>query len=230
MNDVTKPGLRLSDQAYYTLHRDIIRCNLRPGQEVTESYLVTRYQFGKAPIRAALLRLTQDNLVMPYPRRGYQIIPITLEYVTDIFGFRLIIEPEAVRLAVGRVEEAKLRALDNVCQAGYIPGDQESQEAFLTANRSFHVTLARASGNKRLAQSLEQALDEMERLFHLGLALRNRTDEMKHEHKALIDALTNGDTKEAVRLDIKQIEAARRMVQEAILSSSSLRTIGVTIG
>lgn len=218
---VTEPPAppRLSDVAYTQLKSDIIRCALAPGQEVTEARLALRLGLGKAPVRAALVRLSQEGLIRALPRRGYLIAPVTVRDVQDIFQFRMILEPEAARLAAGRVQGDRLRQLDAICRAGYVPGDHESEAAFLRANRDFHVAIAEASGNARLATTLASLLDEMERLLHLGLALRNRTEEMQHEHKALVDALLSGDKEAAAAMAAEQVEAARKMVMDAILSS-----------
>ena len=219
----------LSDIAYDRIRRDIIRCVLRPDEEITESQLAARYGFGKAPIRSALLRLAQDEMVVSYPRRGYVIAPITLEYVKDLFDYRAIVEPAAVRLAIGNVNEAELRELDRICTAGYVPGDRESEQNFLASNKAFHVALARASGNRKLAGNMERLLDEMERLFHVGLSMRDRTKEMQHEHKSLIDALIAGDAKAAEEAVVEQIESARQMVLDAIMSSPKLQQVSVTL-
>ncbi len=219
----------LSDIAYDQIRRDIIRCVLRPDEEITESQLAARYGFGKAPIRSALLRLAQDEMVVSYPRRGYVIAPITLEYVKDLFDYRAIVEPAAVRLAIGNVNEAELRELDRISNAGYIPGDRESEQKFLANNKAFHVALARASGNRKLASNLERLLDEMERLFHVGLSIRDRTEEMQHEHKSLIDAMIAGDVAKAEQAVAEQIESARQMVLGAIMSSPKLQQVSVTL-
>lgn len=220
---------RLSDIAYERIKRDIVRCVLEPGVRVSESALALRYGLGKAPVRAALLRLRQDRLVRSLPRLGYIIAPVTLEDVHDIFEFRLLLEPAAARRAVGRVDGQRLRRLDALCRAGYTPGNRASAAAFLQANKEFHVTMARASGNERLAEALAHLLDEMERIFHIGLAARNRTKEMQHEHKELVDALVAGDGDAAERICITQIEAARRMVTNALSSSPSLMKVNITM-
>jgi DNA-binding GntR family transcriptional regulator len=210
---------RLSDIAYERIKHDIIRCALAPGEEVTEARLGVRLGLGKAPVRAALMRLSQEGLIRALPRRGYLVAPVTLRDVQDIFQFRMLLEPEAARLAAGRVQGDRLRQLDAVCRAGYVPGDRESEADFLRANRDFHVTIAEASGNARLTTTLAGLLDEMERLLHLGLALRNRTEEMQHEHKTLVDALIRGDGDAAAGIAAEQVDASRKMVMDAILSS-----------
>ena len=212
----------MADEAHARLRARIIRCELEPGERFTEARFVDELSLGKTPVREALARLVQEGLVEVIPRQGYQVAPITLRDVQDLFGLRLIVEPAAVQLAAGHVDAQQLRRLDELCRAGYRLGDRESAAAFLRANTEFHVTVARASGNRRLATTVARLLDESERLFHLGLMLRNRTEEMAHEHKGLVDALVSGEGEAARRIAIEQIVAAQRMVVDALLSSPAL--------
>lgn len=215
-------GHRLSDLAYERIRADVISCALPPADEVTEAALALRYGLGKAPVRAALARLCQEGLFQAQARRGYRVAPVTLQDVKDIFALRLIVEPAAARQAAGRVDAARLAQLDAICRAGYTPGDAASEAAFLAANRAFHVTISEAAGNRRLAELIASLLDQAERLFHLGLRMRNRTEEMQHEHRALVEALAAGDGARAEAVAAEQIEAAQRMVHDALLASESL--------
>ncbi len=219
---------RLTDAAYWTVKNEIVECALPPGIEVSERELMERYGLSKAPLREALVRLGQEGLLRAIPRSGYQVTPITVQDVQDIFALRLLLEPAAARQAAGHVDEELLSELDAVCRAGYTPGDRKSETAFLRTNRQFHLTIAQAARNRRLSGLLGQLLEEMERLFHLGLAVRNRTVEMQHEHRVLVEALTRGDGDAAEATTIEQIESARRMVMDGILSASWLKQQPVT--
>jgi DNA-binding GntR family transcriptional regulator len=217
----------LSATAYGAIQRDIIRCALLPGAEFTENLLVGRYQMGKTPIRQALARLAQEGMVRILPRRGYLVAPISIKDVEDVFYLRLLLETDAVRLAAGRVDAVPLRRLDEICRAGYDPADPDSAEAFLRINTEFHVTIARASGNDRLVVIVAQLLREMERLFHVGLRLRNRSEEMAHEHQDLVDALVAGQAERAKDIAADQIIAARKMVLDGLMSSTHLMTVSL---
>jgi DNA-binding GntR family transcriptional regulator len=218
----------LTDRAYERIKHDIIGCLIAPGTEISEAQLCAQYKLGKAPVRMALSRLAHDGLVRAIPRRGYIVTAVTLKDIQDVFELRLMLEPAAARMAAGRVDGQRLRMLDEVCRAGYQPGDAKSISRFLEANKAFHVALAQAAGNVRLANAIEQLLDEMTRLLHLGLGLRNRSQEMQHEHRALVKALTRGDGATAERICREQIEAARSMVLSAILTSSSVMNLPIT--
>ena len=218
----------LTDRAYERIKHDIICCTIAPGTEISETQLCAQYKLGKAPVRMALSRLAHDGLVRAIPRRGYMVTAITLKDIQDIFELRLMLEPAAARMAAGRVNAQRLRALDEGCRTGYQPGDARSVSRFLEATKAFHVAIAQAAGNIRLARAIEELLDEMTRLLHLGLGLRNRSQEMQHEHRALIKALVHGDGGTAERLCRDQIETTRNMVLSAILTSSFAVNLAIT--
>lgn len=218
----------LTDRAYERIKHDIICCAIAPGTEISEAQLCTHYKLGKAPVRMALSRLAHDGLVRAIPRRGYMVTAITLKDIQDVFELRLMLEPVAARMAAGRVNAQRLRTLDEACRAGYQPGDVKSITRFLDAIKAFHVAIAQATGNFRLASTIEQLLDEMTRLLHLGLGLRNRSQEMQHEHRALVKALLRGDGGTAERLSRDQIESTRNMVLSAILTNSSVVNLAIT--
>jgi DNA-binding GntR family transcriptional regulator len=219
---------RLTDQAYQLIKRDILECVLVPGSAVTERQLGTRYGIGKAPLREALVRLAHEALVQSIPRSGYRVTPVTIQDVRDIFALRLLLEPAATRLAAGRIDERLLTQLNEPCLAGYTPGDRASESAFLRANREFHVAIANASGNRRLGKVLEQLLEETERLFHMGLAVRDRTEEMRREHVVLMRALLDGDGDAAAQATIDQVNGARTMVMDGILAAPWLKGLPVS--
>ncbi len=226
-NLATDPPQPLSEIAYSAIQRDIIRCRLAPGAEFTENVLAARYRIGKTPVRQALARLSLEGMVRILPRRGYLVAPISIKDVQDIFALRMLLETEVARLAAGRVDEKRLRRLDEICSAGYDPADPDSAADFLRVNTEFHVTIAQATGNDRLARVVSELLREMERIFHVGLRIRNRSEEMAHEHRDLVDALVAGDGEAARQIEADQIRASQRMVMDGLLASAQLMTVSL---
>lgn len=219
----------LTERAYERLRRDIMNCTIAPGSEISEAQLCNDYDFGKAAVRVALTRLGHDGLVRAVPRRGYVVSPVTLQDIQDVFELRLMLEPSAARMAAGKVSAQELRAHDEVCRAGYQPGDARSVDRYLEANKAFHVAIARATGNARLAVAVEHLLDEMTRLFHLALKLRKRPlESSQQEHKSLLKALARGDGELAERVCRAEIEASRHMVVGSILTSRPVMNLAIT--
>lgn len=219
----------LSQSAYLRLKEAIVTCELEPGLQVTEAALSARLGVSKAPLRSALARLVQDGLIIPLPRQGYRITPVTIRDADELFAMRFILEPPAARLAAGRIDVKPLRKLDAACRAGYQPGHRASERQFLRANSEFHVAIARSTGNRRLASSIASVLDEIERIQHVGMTMNDRSIEIQHEHQALLDVLERGDGDRAAEMMSEQIEAARQMVVDALMGSTEIRDVALTI-
>ncbi|MGD6749733.1 GntR family transcriptional regulator [Streptomyces sp. BH105] len=90
----------LSDAAYQRLRSDIVSCRLVPGARLTERALAESTGFGLSPIRDALTRLDHEGLVHSLPRKGYQIAPLTLKSIDDLFTLWRIVGPEIARLGL----------------------------------------------------------------------------------------------------------------------------------
>lgn len=211
----------LTEQATALLRRDILTAVLAPGDTLSEAQAAERFGLGKAPVRAALARLSEEGLIQAMPRRGWVVALVTIRDIHEVFDLRLLLEPEAARRAAGRVDAAVLRRLDGVCAAGYRPEDADSALGFLDANRAFHVAVADLSGNARLARQVGRLLDESTRMLVLGLKRRDRSGEMAHEHAALIEALALGRADAAAALMHEQVAASRAMVLDALTAPPS---------
>lgn len=214
--------VNLSTQAADFLRSEILCCRMRPGAAVSEAMITDRFNLGRAPVRAALARLSDEGLVKALPRRGWVVSTVTIRDIHEVFDLRLILEPEASRRAAGQPEDTvRLNALDAVCAQGYRPDEPESALAFLKANKAFHVAVAGFSGNDRLARQIDRLIDESTRMLVLGLSCRDRSGEMAHEHRLLIEALMAGEGNRAAEIMREQVAASRDMVLSALTSPSS---------
>ena len=216
----------LNDIAYRTIKDDIISCALQPGEDISEGVLAARYGLGKAPIRSAMMRLRQEGLVVSRGRQGNAVSAVTLRDVQEIFQLRLVLEVTAVRLAAGKVDGARLRALNEAAHAPYSPGDRVSESAYLRANREFHRYVAQSSGNQRLAALVVGLMEQHERIVHLGLALQNREHEFHHLHDDLVAALIEGDGERAARLTEAALRGGQKKVMEALAESAAQVSLG----
>lgn len=216
----TGRGASATDSAYEHIKNLILTSELAPGEELREAALTESTGFGRSPVREALRRLVQEGFVEVRPRQGYRVSVVTLANVRDLFEMRLLLEPAAVELAALRAPEEELAALHALAHETYVHGDQRSYELFLQHNREFHVRIARATGNERLARSLQVLLEEMQRLFFVSLGGSDRAAELMHEHHELHDALRARDAPRARQIVIDQIEASRSRVMAGLLASA----------
>lgn len=210
------PG-RQSDRAYDVIRGEIVLCRLAPGSRFSEAELSERLGLARAATRAALTRLAEARLVQPVPRHGFVVTPITVASIRELFELRLILEPKAAALAAGRIDVARLRALDRAPQHARTEAEQL---AFVESNRAFHREIAAAAGNRRLFDLLETLADEMQRLVHFGLFGPGRTrkeqEEAEAEHDALVAAFAARDAEAAERAARLHIAHSQDMAMQRL--------------
>src|ERR1700753_1839491 len=154
----------LRDNVYESLRSDILTCRLPPGDDMREQELAQRYAVSRQPVREALLRLEREHLVTVHPRQGYRVNPISLSDARDLLRFRLALEPACVAEAIEHASDTTLQALD---QFRDFEGDWEG---FVAYNRAFHIALAEAAGNHRMATALRDLIEQADRLVRVRLS------------------------------------------------------------
>ncbi|TDD64356.1 GntR family transcriptional regulator [Jiangella aurantiaca] len=217
-----------TDVAYERLKRAILTCALAPGSELREAQLADDFELGRTPVRGALGRLVQDGFVEVRPRKGYRVTDLKITDVNEVFELRSLIEPAACELAAARAPRPAIEALHDLAHAEYDHTDPASYEQFIVDNREFHVRLAVAAGNQRLARSIRTLLEEMQRLFFLSLTMRDTSSEQMHEHHALYDAILAGDAPLARKISADQIEQSRRRVIESLITGFGPASLGAS--
>lgn len=219
----------LAETAYEVIRQAILRCDLAPGQQVTESQLAASFGVGRAAVRAALTRLSHERLVQAIPRRGYAVAPVTFQQVRDLFGVRLIVEPAAAQLAAARVSAealAELERLNDACR--HQPGNDDAP-GLREANKVFHVAVANLAGNVRLEQMVATALDELDRVLYLPQLAHvwDRIDASYAEHQRIIEALRRRDGEAARQAVHDHILPNQHFVVDALIASPQLRSINL---
>jgi DNA-binding GntR family transcriptional regulator len=164
--------LPLGEAAYRQIRADIVSCRLAPGQRLTERGLAARTGFGVAAIRDALTRLDHESLVRTLPRKGYQVEPLTIKSVDDLFAFWAVVGPELVRLGIaGATAEEIERATAwwSEHQSAYKetgPTREIALRSATIASRTFRV-LAEATRNEYFVSAFTRVEGEMSRVWTL---------------------------------------------------------------
>ena len=217
----------LTEQVYLRLRDEILTCELEPGRELSEAELAARFEVSKTPVREALATLRLEGLIRTFPRRGYQVLPVTFGDMNDLFDVRTVLEAGAAEFACARITDEELDQLERMADVVYNRGEQPSTKRFIEANREFHAAIAKASGNDRLHQLVLRHITELERFFYLGARLRDVNTETKSDHREIVDVLRRRDPAAARQAMIRHNEITRRGLFAALTSSRSHGLISI---
>jgi DNA-binding GntR family transcriptional regulator len=211
-----------TDAVYELIKAEIIQCDLQPGQQIAQPQLAERYQVGITPIREALQRLAQEGFLTPVPRFGYLVRPVTVSDIHEIYELRAILEPAAARLAAQRGSPEALQAICQIADFTYTFGDQHSVTDFIARNADFHRSIAAVAGNQRLLEAISRGLDEMARLFHLGLTLRDMSQAVRDEHRDIARAICSRDADNAEQVTRLEVARSKERLLDALVTSQAL--------
>lgn len=222
----SKP-VSLTEKIYGLLRTEILTCELEPGRDLSEAELAARFAVSKTPVREALATLRSEGFVRTFPRRGYQVVPVTFGDMSELFDLRTILEAGAAELASARITPVEIEQLNKLADIVYDRAEQGSLKRFIRANREFHAAIAKASGNERLHQLLVRQLDELERFFYLGARLRDVSGETQSDHHAIVGVLKARDPVEARQIMIRHNDLTRQGLLRSLASSPNFAQINL---
>lgn len=186
----------LVDSIYRVLRDAICTGRLDSGSRLAQIPLAEQFGVSRTPVRDALQRLASEELVRAVSWRGFVVSEFSARDVLEIYDVRVILEPLAIREAVGHHSQVELAELiDNCERSDSTPSDQV-QELY-ELNRRFHAGIVKPCPNRLLVRMLDQLwqLPAALRLFHM-----QSTSEVVNghrnadEHREIIAALEARDT------------------------------------
>jgi len=200
-------SLRMTARAAIRTH--IITGQLQPGVIYPISYFASRLGVSATPVREALLDLSNLGLVELVRNKGFRIPELSDHELDEIYQIRLLVEAVAVSQVAARLDDrverecaALARTIEECAARGDLIG-------FLEADRTFHATLLKPLGNRRLV-SLVSELRDGARLWALPrLADSGALQMSAREHGEILRTVAKGDTDEAYRLAVRHLEHTR---------------------
>lgn len=204
------------ERAYRQLRRMIVDCELPPGSSVSEPELTQLLGLGKAAVRVSLLRLSHDGFVSAVPRYGYRVAPLDIKDALELTQLRLLTEPPAYRLATGRLDPAIIELARKRYSAGYDRHNAKSVTRYLTQSREFKLAVAQASGNRRLADWVEEVSERVDRYLRVSALASDLSPTIASNLLPLCDAMLNGQADEAETLARENIQAVTARLLSAL--------------
>ncbi|EDY81971.1 transcriptional regulator, GntR family protein [Verrucomicrobiia bacterium DG1235] len=184
----------LPERVYATIKRKILNGEIAPGARLLEKSLCEELKVSRTPVREALNRLGNEDLVLFRPHCGFLAAPLTADGARKLKDLRLIVESKVAALAALRATKSQIDALRDAAEMPVvIPGDDESFVRFCQANSRFHLLLTRTIDNQPLENIVMSALDQYQRPAYLGIGrVSDRTKATKCHHD-IVDALLERD-------------------------------------
>jgi GntR family transcriptional regulator of gluconate operon len=203
----------LGSQVAFALREAIAGGEFVRGERLVEADLAERFGVSRGPIRDAFRILQVEGLV-ENQQPGVVVIGIDHDSINELYSLRGAIEGLAVRLAVGRYDEARFGAIQRHVEAMQRAAHAGDAVGFAQADVAFHNEICLISGHKRLADVWQRYEAIMMTLLRLTISLDQNLTASAADHLELLDFIKAGDAEAAEAELTDHLERSRaRMVK-----------------
>lgn len=203
----------LRERVYEHLREEILNNRIAPGALLQEVPLAESLGVSRGPIREALGSLAAEGLVTITPRRGAVVTALTKHDFLEAYQVREALEALAVRLAVPRMSDDELDALEGPIEEMLRCSARGDDMGFFEANAAFHEAFVVASGNTKLVEIYRRLIGQMGPYRRPSALLRGSLDRSIAEHRAIMDAARARDSERAAKLVLDHIRVPQRRLE-----------------
>ena len=209
-----KITVSLADAVYEQVERDILTGVYRRGDVLTELRLSDQLHVSRTPVREALRRLEQDDLV-ECQGKSIVVMGVTHQDLLDILEIRLRLEGLATAMCCRRITPQELTTLDEIVTMQDLYVSRNLPDRIQESDSLFHQTIYAACGSRMFEKQLTNLHKRLVRYRKLSVSNKHRAQESTDEHKEIFQALADGDAERAEALAVRHVERARDNILHA---------------
>ena len=208
----------LKQQAYNIIKKKIITCEYPPNFLLNEEKLKDEIGASRTPIRDALSRLEQENLVRILPKKGIMVASLSIREINAIYEARMLVEPYAIEHYANKVEKERLEYFRKIFR-----DRKEIQERIYDVDDKLHIEFINAMDNEYFQAMYERIYYQNCRLRILsGVKSEKRIEETLQEHLKIINACLEEQWQDAAEAMREHLVCSKRASFMTIIESGEM--------
>ena len=209
-----RPSQSLKQIVYEDLKRKIVTCEILPGAQLTEETLCEQLKASRTPVRDAVSRLEQEQLLTIHPKKGIYVNTVSLANVSELFEARLRIEPYAVEYYGNRVRDDVFAEFISYFNSPHGEGVEQYFK-----DDQFHQLFVDATRNRYLMMFYSTVKDQVMR-YRVLSAMENRLVRTNQEHQEVAQQCLRGNWKRAALAMREHIENSKIAILDYVMDQN----------
>lgn len=185
----------VKDEAYNILHDKIISGELSPYTQLKISELSKELGISRTPVREAILKLENEDLVISKANQWTMVAPIKVERLRDIYPLVLELESYALRENFDHITDEFIDKLEKINKQIKMEHMNENIMRVIELDDDFHDLIIGLSPNKEIKPIIDRLKKRIKR-FEIGFYQAkdsHKAPSTYDEHLILIDSLKKRD-------------------------------------
>ncbi|MGB4590416.1 MAG: GntR family transcriptional regulator [Clostridiaceae bacterium] len=154
---------------YTNLKENITYFNLRPGEQINESAIASKFKISRTPVRTALAKLVLDGLVTVYPQKGSIVSKINLKLIREYLFTRSSLELAVMQIAMVDFPNEQLVKLEENLELQKKALKHKNIHDILTLDSEMHKIIYAGCGYGSVWDSVKRINSDIDRLRYLKL-------------------------------------------------------------
>lgn len=203
MNFTLDPTRHAAPQVVESLRAAIVSLELAPGLALDRAELAQQFGVSQTPVRDALMRLSEEGLVVIRAQYTTQVSRIDVPAAREAHYLRRSVEIEIARQLAQAPDAAVIAGLRAQLSLQAEFAERKDFTGFISADKEFHRQMYAAAGLPRLWAVVVKMSGHVDRLRLLHSPFTGKTASIMDGHQAILAAIEAGD-----------VDAAQQAVRE----------------
>ncbi|MBD2837861.1 GntR family transcriptional regulator [Pseudomonas sp. JM0905a] len=193
-------GLPKAAQVYQLLRAAIVGLELSPGDVLSEKEISDELGVSRTPVREAVLRLVNEQMLIVRPNAGTYVSTIRLRDVLEGQLVRETIELRCVRLAARFFKPRFEDEFETLFLRKTKALERKECGEFYALDEAFHRLICDCAGYSHLWHVMHSAMGQLDRVRRLAFPIQQHFDEVIAEHREVYAAIQDRDERRAESL------------------------------
>lgn len=203
----------LREIVYEQLKMQILQGIIEPGTRMMEVELAEDMGVSRTPVREAIRKLEKEGLVTIEPRRGAYASDISLKDMVDTLEVREDLEGLAASLAAARITPEQVKELEEITASYREAIEKKDTESIIHYDEIFHKFIVSCAENETLSQIYNTVQELTLRFRYFYYDDFSRYESMPGEHRAMLAAISSGDSDLARDTSEKHVHHLKTFVE-----------------
>jgi DNA-binding GntR family transcriptional regulator len=190
----------LSNRVFKALRDKIVFMDYPPGMSLSEKELCKSFKVSRTPLREAIRRLEEMNLVTVIPRYGTYVSQVEINEIRCAFEVKIRLEALAGEVAAKRITADKLEELHTLIQGAEGLLKESKARSLIEIDTNFHEIIYESTQNPILQEILINLQSRCARLWNASLSESIPIPEVIGQLREIYQALKKRDSEKTACL------------------------------
>ena len=204
--------INLKIQVYKSIKTSILNFQLLPGVKLSEKSIAQDMGISRTPVKAALIRLSEQGLIKAHHNRGFTVKSFKAEEIYNLYTVREALEILAIQQATPNLDKKKEKKLREPVDRCLSLMKSNNLIGMIDCDEKFHKLIALYSENNTLINflnSINYQIRIARRYDHLH---GDSTKIDYEEHSKIIDFMVQKEVSKASKTISRHVTRARGII------------------